>query len=1086
MNADKIDKFIESITLPIQNPDYLYLYNQLRKKISYLLKEFNNDLEEEVEKESSNKALLKQIYLEVIDYQKQGFNPFFNEGKISVTSMKEFFEIIKGIVENNFSTTPDDLIDACDEFFEKYNERINSRVGKVLQRKKIEEEFDIDKLKETKLTASELKTAFNLSQNKEEFIKNVPFKTSVENFDQDLKNYLTDLDKKIKIVEKLSKEIQVEKVLGGLESYKEFKERIENLKTQKEVEYKNTQNKEILKEIEYIDNSIKNIESAFSSKEIKEVLKDQLIKNVEQIKDLDKNIIKEFIKETQKESENQEKILKVILEKLGTTEKDKELKEQLIYLEKMYKLQKEKREEEIAIKNIEKAKNEYVTPQSFEKMLNETQNIKNVEEDKNNSSSSFSYRDYFYNLSKKYFTKLENSKVGIAVSQGINKVNQKISLLKNNIDHNLLESKNKINKKLLEFKDRSKQYLIKNNLSKKLLEYKIGSSELETIPKKIPLLINKIKDDIDKSLSTKNSSMLIDKIKNKVNESILIDKINKSLSTKNSSISIDKIKNKVNESISSQEINTLTKKDNKAQTQNLSKTILNQNIAIPKLKSTAGPIEQNLNAIAKELGILAYIEREKYEDSQILEDNHNLEDTIKKAFSEGMQILKGEQGTDFDLDIDFNRDRNSKKTKKRKKPRKNKRPNKSRKPGRSKISRLKNVFKRLKNLKKIKDISRIFNGARNIFTTSEIGAEIFGAGEIGAAAETSLMAGASELLLPLTAILAGGAMIYNGTDEKTAEHLGIKKEDITFADRITSGAGFFNTLIGGNYKEIELGNKIIKHNYINKFEEFLGIISPKEKQVIESMEYGGLIRISTIGNSKVTQKGWEFMPFQPLEDIKALIDYNDWDDETKKRLIQIYNEKKKDPKGYIQKIILERRKEYLKSHKTNKNQIIQNKILQTRSKNNIRIEKDPIRYAKKEALKKQIRENLGLNDPETVKKIIALTKKLPQNQKFVELANKTIVHASESKVSQISPVDDYTEESLDTDITNNQKNILNNKVKTNNIHTENVLTPNLNIEKNDTKKNLQESMPPIINTTNQNNTTIIQNMDTESIIFGIL
>ena len=94
----------------------------------------------------------------------------------------------------------------------------------------------------------------------------------------------------------------------------------------------------------------------------------------------------------------------------------------------MYKLQKEKREEEIAIKNIEKAKNEYVTPQSFEKMLNETQNIKNVEEDKNNSSSSFSYRDYFYNLSKKYFTKLENSKVGIAVSQGINKVNQKISL----------------------------------------------------------------------------------------------------------------------------------------------------------------------------------------------------------------------------------------------------------------------------------------------------------------------------------------------------------------------------------------------------------------------------------------------------------------------------------------------------------------------------------------------------------------------------------------------------------------------------------------------------------------------------------
>jgi endonuclease V-like protein UPF0215 family len=779
-----IEKFIESITLPIQNKDYLYLYDQLRKKISILLEEFNTHLEKELfENENTlNFGIMKQIYQEVIDLEKSTFNPFFNEGKISVTSIKEFFEIIKDKIKEHFSTLyVEKIIQTCDEFFEKYIERINTRVSKVLQKKKIQENFDLESLHKTKLLSNSIKAQFFDAENKEEIIKNAPFKTSVETFEKDLKNFLNDIDNKIKIINKLSNEIKVENVLNGIETYKEFKERLENLKTEKETEYESTGNKELLKEIEFIEKSLKDIESAVTVKEVKEVLKNQLSKTVLQIKNIDRNSVNEFIKETQKESENQEKLFKTIISKLGNSETEKELKEQLIYLEKMYELQKEKREDEIAAKNLEKAKNDYLSPQIIEQKLNQTQNLENVKKEKEEFSS---IEDYFYKKTTKLLQKIDNLKP-------VQILNKKISDEKLAFK-NLIEEKKY---KLLPYKDKILNIPIQEQVEN--ISKDINSNELEEHHKKI-------------------------------------------------------------------------------QIQKVSQSILNQPLIIPKLSSSPDVIEQNLNSIAKSLGLMAYIEREDFEDKSVKEKEYSIKGKLKNKQQSEEEIFNDKKS---DIDVDFDRDKKDKD-----KNKKNKRPGKNKKPSKKNI--FKNITKNAKNLVK------------------------FG----GTVLKKAPIVGS---------LLTAGSALYNFSDKNTSENLGINEKDITTGDKITSSIG---SLAEGfsfgllDYKDTENAARYWKHNFIDKFETSLGFLNSESAELIKSIEDAGWVRTSTFGNSKITEKGWKIIPTMSAKDIELILKYDDWDEETERKLKAILKDKKerKNKKNFKVKTSVNKNQTILKNNTQNK------------------------------------------------------------------------------------------------------------------------------------------------------------------------
>jgi len=84
---------------------------------------------------------------------------------------------------------------------------------------------------------------------------------------------------------------------------------------------------------------------------------------------------------------------------------------------------------------------------------------------------------------------------------------------------------------------------------------------------------------------------------------------------------------------------------------------------------------------------------------------------------------------------------------------------------------------------------------------------------------------------------------------------------------------------------------------------FIGGLFNKNEKLINRLEDMGIVDHNLIGNSII--KNWDYIKTLPKEDIKKLIDFDDWDSETKKKLIEIYNNKIKTPynKDQITKLL---------------------------------------------------------------------------------------------------------------------------------------------------------------------------------------
>ena len=667
-----IQTFLDNIVSMPNNNLYKNLYYKVVGRIIKEYMNFNKELKKEKENYEKNLTNKKskeaiQIYDDVIHFEREYFNPYFNENKLSVFSIKVFFEFIKNYIKDYYQVTPDPIIELCNYFEEMYSKQEKFHIAKKIQKDKIKELID-DKLARNKITVALEKIKFaKTDEEKQKIIEKLPFKTDLNNFEKDFDKYFKKLDIRESFGNKNKNLIQ--NVLEGKESYEKLEKEINNFIQQLETKIIKTTDKnekELIKlQIESLKDFKSEVENSFTEGAIQEKLKEEIKTNIKNIeKNFGNHINKEIfnnLKEALK-SEDKEKIEKEYtnliktfktLENIPNIDKKllKNIESQTLILTNIYKHSLEKDKKEQLEKNIEKAKNVEFDDNKIKKYAKNEFDLKVKKEDDNEDRSSTIY-DLFYKqtkkLAEKTFDFAENQIDKTLERTGIKKKyedtklkllefkNNKINPILNGIETQRAALEYKINdlinnpKQLLE----NKNIKINNNQLTNQLKNKLTFKFLEDLSNAFKQKIN----ISDKKLLTYNKPINIE------TKNLPIPIENKKLLTYNKPINIETKNLPVpilteieNKKLSNTLLQTLEKIINifnskGIATQSISKEIINQNIKIPKITNSKNPLLQTLSAIATELGVISFIEKQEYLNEKKLSNvkEYNLDNFMKK------------------------------------------------------------------------------------------------------------------------------------------------------------------------------------------------------------------------------------------------------------------------------------------------------------------------------------------------------------------------------------------------------------------------------------------------------------------------
>ena len=743
-----IQTFLDNIVLMPDNKLYKSLYYKIVGKIIKEYMNFNKSLKEEKNNYERNLANKKtkeiiQIYDDVIYFEKEYFNPYFNESKLSVYSIKVFFEFIKDYINGYYQSSPDKIIELCDYFEEMYSKQEKFYIAKNIQKDKIKELIN-DKLARNKITSALERIKFaKTDEEKQKIIEKLPFKTDLNNFEKDFENYFKKLDIRESFGNK-NKDL-IQNVLEGKESYEKLEKEINNFINQLETKIIQTTDKnekELIKlQIESLKDFKTEVENSFTEGAIQEKLKEEIKTNIKNIeKNFGEHIDKEIfnnLKEALK-TENKEKIEKEYLNLIKTFKTlknvpdiDKKLLEniesQTITLTNIYKHSLEKDKKEQLEKNIEKAKNVELDDKKIKTYAKDEYDLKVKKSEEKDEEKFSTLYDLAYKqtqkLSEKTFdfakkqidktlertgikSKYENAKLKLAkfkddkITPILNKIETKRAALEYKINDIINNPKQLLENKNTNINNNKLTNQLKNKLTFKLLEdlsksfnKKIFNTSNENIANtdKIPAPIPFKNQDVSLPFDSKNIKFSTQPISiNTENQNSSFSVENKKLSipnpfqklsflfknisfpfkNKNISVSVENKKlpdnvsfknqdkslpfDNKNIKFSTQSIPSFTENQNLpfsdenkklpdynepinidnnkltniiekfinffnpkgVATQSISKGIVNQNIKVPKVTSSKNPFLQALSAIANELGIISFIEKQEYLDTK--------------------------------------------------------------------------------------------------------------------------------------------------------------------------------------------------------------------------------------------------------------------------------------------------------------------------------------------------------------------------------------------------------------------------------------------------------------------------------------
>lgn len=744
------EKFLELVTPPLKNKDYIDLYNDFLEKFKNKYKQYNEDILGRYFKDvkmdlppNLNDILEAKEMVE--DWEHNVLNPLINTGKISVSSIREFFEIIEKILKkaDEKAPSPKNIFDLCDTFDALYEKRIKLKVAKAIQKKELSDltkNLDLDNLKKetlkkvnnVKVTYQKLNAIKNekekegLKQELNQQLKSLPFNTSFKNLEKDFQNFSKSLNLQTESANKIIN--LANEVLKGNKKFTDFEKEIKNLnnsllkylkkkdtliekyKNSKDLEEKHKifielkQLKESQKNSEYISNVIekyleKNKET-FTEGNFSNVAKEQLVKQLEIIQKqfgdfLDKDFLEKY-KETVKEGNKKfiseysktlnEKFTEI--SKLDKTDKEqlKTSREQFKILNKMYIHTLEKDKKKQIAQNIEKAKNIGFEENNIQNYVEKVAKFeKPIKREEKAFSSTY---DMFYQMTTGTLDKITQN---VKKSKTLQAISKKTNSVKNESFANV--------KKL------HKKYLL---------------------PKK-EYLTNKLK--------------MLDVNTAKYLESLFEYKPNKNLSA-----NVEKYNQQLKLLTNQTEISPQNKKPIPVTT--LSESVLKEKIQIPKKVISKDPIVSNLTTIAQELGLISYIDKEEYLDSKKEKEESNKISKISKLKNQKIKDTTNPNESSSDNSSGFDYDRNEEESEEGKTKR----------------------FKKIKWLKKIKGVGRkVKNFSKNLI-------------------ETGLIDVAGKALV-------GGKLTYDLYDEISRD---IKRNDLTDDERIAD-------VIGASAQSLSLG-----------------------------------------------------------------------------------------------------------------------------------------------------------------------------------------------------------------------------------------------------------------------------------------
>jgi len=598
--------------------DFLILYKKFKKQFLNEYKKFNDELDNEIKelKYDKNYFEIQNTYQLIKDKEKE-FNVLFNTRELSFNFIKNFFMELKNLLKDYFRTTPDDIINLCSMYENFYEKRIKFKFAKSNEYKILKEHSDIKNYSDLLVGKIKAIEIAETKEEKEKILKQLPFETNLDNYKDEFKKYLEYLKERDKLIDKqLLKE-----VLNGNKSTKDFEKSINNKikELEKLILQSNTkfEKEKYEKQIESLK-TFKNEINTYTEGNSLKIFQNELIKNLEniekafgdKIEKFDKNLISDYQKIILEEKNTSEQLQKFneIIEKLSelpdiNKEQLENAKNEFETLNNIYNHTIEKDKQEKIEKNLEKIKSLKFNQNELNNYLDKNY-TPNINK-KTNKEEVNNFEELGYNLTKNLLNKKIDTKLDFK------KINLKNDLLKKSVKDKILKNK---------FINPVKNKILENNLSKNLIN---NFKNLKN---------NLLENNLNKNLENN------------------LEKININLENKNNSITNKDLE--FNKSIADKNL--------EKSFSNVSGSSLFQPIKIPN------KIETSNDIIARDLGILTYIERKKYLDEKNKSEIIKPSDLKNNISEQNIQKNDEEKENPFDNLFDFDKDKKSKKARTKK------------------------------------------------------------------------------------------------------------------------------------------------------------------------------------------------------------------------------------------------------------------------------------------------------------------------------------------------------------------------------------------------------------------------------------